>query len=81
MPLHPDDRDRGVCARRPDLLPLFFSDKSTEQEQARKLCFSCPIQLECLAAAEHEPYGIWGGTLPIERRRKRAADKKARDQA
>lgn len=42
-------------------------------ERARALCSPCAFQEECLAAAllyerqTSHRYGIWGGTLPIER--------------
>jgi len=62
---------QGLCHAQPGLLPLFYSDNRAEQDMARELCFSCPIQLECLeyAILNKEKFGIWGGTLPAERKR------------
>ena len=36
---------------------------------AIRVCFSCPVQAECLAFAvtRREEYGIWGGALPTLR--------------
>lgn len=35
----------------------------------RRMCFDCPIQLECLqTATAFEPYGFWGGLSEDERR-------------
>lgn len=59
----------------------WFPDHDDYEERvrmAKKLCATCPIQLECLRyALEHEQYGIWGGLTPRQRQkllaRKRAA--------
>jgi len=63
------DLSSGVCFRRRRLLPLFFSDNTSEQNQAKRLCFRCPVQLECLEEALElqEKFGIFGGCLPSER--------------
>lgn len=55
-----------------DQTHLFYSDVPAEQKRAKSMCFDCPFQLDCLAEAvkRNEKYGIWGGTLPAERRRK-----------
>jgi len=36
---------------------------------AKRVCRRCPVQVECLryAVERREPYGIWGGTTPVER--------------
>ena len=38
---------------------------------ARQLCAECPVQAVCLEYAldAREPFGVWGGTTPGERRR------------
>ncbi|MFI7129351.1 WhiB family transcriptional regulator [Nonomuraea sp. NPDC050153] len=43
-------------------------------EQARRICRTCPVQAACLdwALRTGEPDGVWGGTTPAERRRLRA---------
>ncbi|MDH6247395.1 WhiB family transcriptional regulator [Mycobacterium sp. OTB74] len=53
---YPTDDDRG--ARR-----------VTHEENAKKICRSCPVLLECLSHAMEsgELYGIWGATTPKER--------------
>lgn len=37
---------------------------------AKALCAECPLKVECLQVALEagEPYGIWGGLTPEERR-------------
>lgn len=37
---------------------------------ARAVCHRCPVRLDCLehALTHGEPYGMWGGTTPDERR-------------
>jgi WhiB family redox-sensing transcriptional regulator len=66
-----DWAEQGKCHRRKRLLPLFYSDLPSEQKVAKALCFSCPVQTECLQAAldNNERFGIWGGLLPAERKR------------
>lgn len=59
--------EEGACFRKRDLLPLFFSDNTAEQNYAKALCFTCPVQLECLEMNIREPFGVFGGTLPSER--------------
>lgn len=60
----------GVCYATPSILPLFFSDSTEEQRQAKALCFECPVQIECLeyALRNRERFGIFGGLLPSERK-------------
>lgn len=52
-------------------------DGSSETElirQARAVCGRCPVRAECLqyAVDNDEAHGIWGGTVPGERRRMKA---------
>ena len=41
-----------------------------DEERAKAVCSSCPVRARCLAyAIDHqEPYGVWGGLNPDERR-------------
>jgi WhiB family redox-sensing transcriptional regulator len=50
---------------------LWFSDQPRHQDEARRICHSCPVQHECLeyALLEHENHGIWGGESERSRRR------------
>lgn len=59
---------------------LFFSTGSgwaarNQDEQAKAICFTCPVQRECLnyALAEGLDYGVFGGTSPDDRRKFRKA--------
>jgi WhiB family redox-sensing transcriptional regulator len=46
---------------------------SEQNNQAIKICRTCPVIDECLEwALHHERHGIWGGTTPTDRRRIRA---------
>ncbi|MGP3983987.1 WhiB family transcriptional regulator [Streptomyces sp. KR80] len=56
---------------------LFFPERRRTQDQkesttaaAKRVCRHCSVQIQCLATATQldEPYGIWGGTTPPERR-------------
>lgn len=42
---------------------------------AKKVCFNCPVRLECLQyALDHdERFGVWGGATERERRRLKRA--------
>ena len=44
---------------------LWFAEDPRDLEQAKALCGSCPLRLECLAAAleRQEPWGVWGGEI------------------
>lgn len=46
-------------------------DTSEYYDDAREVCFACPVQDQCLdyALREKERYGCWGGLIPIERLR------------
>lgn len=61
----------SLCAQ--EKTELFYSDAPADQREAKLICFRCPVQAECLLyAIEREPkYGVWGGTLPSERRKMR----------
>ena len=58
---------RAACASEaPDQL----FGKGAEQRDARTLCFSCPVRMECLAEALNSQscFGVWGGLTERERR-------------
>ncbi len=67
-----DDVGETPCMAWPD---AFFLDEdssagtSGEYRQARALCRTCPIRLECLdyAISNDERFGVWGGLTPKER--------------
>jgi WhiB family redox-sensing transcriptional regulator len=44
---------------------LWFAETPADLEQAKTLCASCPVRLQCLAAAleRAEPWGVWGGEI------------------
>ena len=55
---------------------VFFSPEAERgakrerrEENAKKLCFSCPVMERCRehALAVQEPYGVWGGLSEGER--------------
>lgn len=45
-------------------------DRLLKIKTARAVCKLCPVKEECyeFAVKNNEPYGIWAGTLPEERR-------------
>ena len=44
--------------------------KRMREAGAKAVCATCPVMAQCLdwAMTVAEPYGIWGGTTPEERR-------------
>lgn len=69
---------RGHCAQTDP--ELFFPPRDGAAVEARAVCRSCVVRLQCLAYAivADEPYGIWGGLDPrerhnLQRRMRRAA--------
>jgi hypothetical protein len=50
--------------------PVLFFAEQTEDE-AKLLCRSCPVRLDCLEAGLGEPWGVWGGLTARERRGER----------
>ncbi|MFD7778835.1 WhiB family transcriptional regulator [Streptomyces sp. NPDC059753] len=58
---------RAVC-RTADPDELFA--EGAAQNQAKALCFGCPVRTECLAhALDHRiEHGVWGGVTERERR-------------
>lgn len=50
---------------------VFFPAGQDKEQLAKKVCSSCPVQVECLeyALVYGEDYGIWGGTSEKDRRK------------
>lgn len=44
---------------------LWFAEDPRDLEQAKTLCATCPLRVECLQAAldRAEPWGVWGGEI------------------
>ena len=65
---------RALCHGRTS---LFFVERNSDnrkqpllpaERKAKALCARCPVRRECLEYGIEEDYGIWGGTLPSERK-------------
>ena len=70
-------RDLGACAGvDPE---VFFPDRGESTKIAKAICDECIVSDECLefALERNERFGIWGGMSARERRRIRAARRKA----
>lgn len=48
----------------------FFPHHGQSHRHGKRVCAACPVTADCLAFALRtgEPYGIWGGTSPLQRR-------------
>lgn len=64
-----DWQDRGLCAQTDP--ELFFPEKGGSTREAKRVCLSCDVRVECLeyALTNGERFGIWGGLSERERRR------------
>ena len=53
---------------------LFYPEKGgrSSTRAAKRICSHCLVKADCLqyAVSHHEPFGIWGGQTPTERRRR-----------
>jgi WhiB family redox-sensing transcriptional regulator len=47
---------------------IFFPEDGQSFARARKVCGDCPVRAECLQANLDVPKGMFGGTVPAERR-------------
>jgi len=68
-----DWRNRGAClGTDPE---MFFPTVADDPAPAVAICRGCPVQAPCLAAAlaTGECDGVWGATIPDERRIMRRA--------
>lgn len=69
------DTTGAPCEADPD---LFFADTFDRASTvaAKQVCARCPVRVDCLAKAleTREPFGIWGGLTPQERRSIRRPD-------
>jgi WhiB family redox-sensing transcriptional regulator len=59
-----------LAACRPLGVELFYPPTDQDGEEAKAICFACPVRENCLefALAAGERFGIWGGMTPQERR-------------
>lgn len=59
----------GACRHLP--ADLFHPERGESTKDAKAVCAACTVRIPCLewALANHEKFGIWGGTSERERRR------------
>jgi WhiB family redox-sensing transcriptional regulator len=62
-------QERALCAQTDP--EAFFPEKGGSTREAKKVCLSCEVRVECLeyALSSDERFGIWGGLSERERRR------------
>lgn len=68
-----DWREAALCAQTD--AALFFPDKGGSAREAKRLCATCPVRIQCLESAldNDERHGIWGGLSERELRKIRRA--------
>lgn len=72
------DVNGGVeCAEAPEIFfPEDFKSPANAginmtrlaEKTAKEICLRCPVMSLCLKVGLHEPFGIWGGTTPDQRK-------------
>ena len=62
-------QEQALCAQTDP--EAFFPEKGGSTREAKRVCGSCEVRVECLeyALANDERFGIWGGLSERERRR------------
>jgi WhiB family transcriptional regulator, redox-sensing transcriptional regulator len=62
-------QERALCAQTDP--EAFFPEKGGSTREAKRVCLSCEVRVECLeyALENDERFGIWGGLSERERRR------------
>jgi len=61
---------KALC-RQVDVGDAFYPEKGGSAREAKRVCMSCEVRVECLQFALNngERYGIWGSLSERERRR------------
>ena len=51
-------------------IELFYPEQGDDSKAAKRVCYECPVQQECLdyALISIERHGVWGGTSEKQRR-------------
>jgi len=62
-------QERALCAQTDP--EAFFPEKGGSTREAKRVCASCEVRVECLeyALMHDERFGIWGGLSERERRK------------
>ena len=70
MSLVYEDQSWAVQAACADSDPDSLFVRGSAQRQARQVCYSCAVRIECLADAlnSNTMFGVWGGLTERERR-------------
>ena len=73
----PNFRGEGSCrVADPD---LFYSANPGDIRRAKRVCYDCPVLLECSRyAITNEEWGVWGGLTEEERQKLRNLQKEHR---
>lgn len=59
-------RDAALCAQADP--ELFFPENGASTEAAEAICRTCTVRRDCLLDSLDEPFGIWAGLDPRQRR-------------
>jgi WhiB family transcriptional regulator, redox-sensing transcriptional regulator len=50
---------------------MWWPERGSNAPEAKLVCRSCPVQIECLLHGLHEKDGVWGGLTALERKKVR----------
>ena len=72
----PDWKIEGLCNEVGTEL-FYPPNDDPDTERAKRICKRCTVIDQCLeyALKNNEPYGVWGGKTPAQRRRMRSAQR------
>ena len=66
----------ALCAQTdPEMFCPDAKSREDARSDAKQVCGNCPVRQDCLvyALTHNEPYGVWGGLTPAERRKLRVS--------
>lgn len=66
---HPEFMNRAACHGLGDLFYAETKDEEAQMREAKRVCASCAVRLDCLSYAleRRERHGVWGGLTAYER--------------
>src|SRR5688572_18176340 len=66
---------KAACKDYPTEIFFIEGHNSNLVLQAKLICMSCPVRMECLDVGMSEHYGVYGGTSVLDRNRLRRGHK------
>lgn len=69
-------QELAACRGCPNPDSIFFPEQGGSTREARRICCTCPVRMQCLdfALTHDERFGVWGGLPEKERRKAKRGD-------